>query len=194
MKNPFTVRNMPFIAILLAIEIVLQFIGNMVAFGPVSINLSLVPIALGAMLFGPWVGLFLGIINSIFVLMAPSTALFYNVSAGGTIIVCLLKSSLAGFLGGLFYLLLKNKNGFVASIVASITLPVINTGIFILGCLLFFRPLLEEYSTGYTSIYEFLFIGLIGWNFIFELATSIVLVYPIYRIITIKERHKQLAN
>ena len=117
MKNPFTVRNMPFIAILLAIEIVLQFIGNMVAFGPVSINLSLVPIALGAMLFGPWVGLFLGIINALFVLMAPSTALFYNVSVVGTILICLIKSSLAGFLGGLFYLLIKNKNNFVASIV-----------------------------------------------------------------------------
>ena len=194
MKNPFTVRNMPFIAILLAIEIVLQFIGNMVAFGPVSINLSLVPIALGAMLFGPWVGLFLGIINALFVLMAPSTALFYNVSVIGTILICLIKSSLAGFLGGLFYLLIKNKNNFVASIVTSISIPVINTGIFIVGCLTFFKPILEQYSTGFTNIYEFLFIGFIGWNFIFELATSIVLVFPLYRIITLYSDKRKLRQ
>lgn len=194
MKNPFTVRNMPYIALLLAIEIVLQFIGNMVAFGPVSINLSLVPIALGAILFGPWVGLFLGLINSIFVLLAPSTALFYNISVVGTIITCLVKSTLAGFLGGIFYLLLNKKNNFVASVVASITLPVVNTGVFIICCLLFFRPLLEEYSTGFTNIYEFLFIGMIGWNFIFEIGTSLVLVYPIYRIIAYYQYHHQLVN
>lgn len=194
MKNPFTVRNMPYIALLLAIEIVLQFIGNMVAFGPVSINLSLVPIALGAILFGPWVGLFLGLINSIFVLLAPSTALFYNISVVGTIITCLVKSTLAGFLGGIFYLLLNKKNNFVASVVASITLPVVNTGVFIICCLVFFRPLLEEYSTGFTNIYEFLFIGMIGWNFIFEIGTSLVLVYPIYRIIAYYQYHHQLVN
>ena len=194
MKNPFTVRNMPYIALLLAIEIVLQVIGNMVAFGPVSINLSLVPIALGAILFGPWVGLFLGLINSIFVLLAPSTALFYNISVVGTIITCLVKSTLAGFLGGIFYLLLNKKNNFVASVVTSITLPVVNTGVFIICCLLFFRPLLEEYSTGFTSIYEFLFIGMIGWNFIFEIGTSLVLVYPIYRIIVYYQYHHQLVN
>ena len=99
-KNPFTVRNIPYIAILAAIEIVLQFIGNNIAFGPVSINLSLIPMALGAILFGPWCGLFLGLLNSIFVLMAPSTMLFYNISVMGTFVTVLVKSSAAGFIGG----------------------------------------------------------------------------------------------
>ena len=194
MRNPFTVRNMPYIAILMAVEIVLQFLGNAIAFGPVSINLSLVPIALGAMIFGPWVGLFLGIMNAIFVLMAPSTMLFYNISVIGTIITCLVKSSLAGFLGGIFYMLINKRNNFLASVVTSVSIPVINTGVFVICCLTFFRPFLEANYGAFSSIYEFLFIGMIGWNFIFELGTSILLIYPIYRIITIYQRKHQLVT
>lgn len=194
LKNPFTVRNMPFIAILAAIEIVLQFIGNQIAFGPVSINLSLVPITLGAVLFGPWVGLFLGVLNALFVLLAPSTMLFYEISVLGTVLICLLKSSLAGFLGGVIYYLINKKNNFVASIVTSISVPIINTGIFVLGCLTFFRSLLEANYGSYGDIYTFLFIGMIGWNFIFELGTSIVLIYPIYRIITFYQQRHQVSQ
>ena len=185
MKNPFAVRNMPFIASLAAIEIVLQIIGNYIALGPVSINLSLVPIGIGAMLFGPWVGLFLGLINSLFVLLSPFTAAFYNVSVVGTFVTCIVKSSVAGFGGGLIYMLLKRHNKFVASIVTLVSLPIINTGLFVVGCLIFFVPLLETASAGYTNIYEYLFIVMCGWNFIFEISTSVILSYPIYRLVNL---------
>lgn len=194
MKNPFTVRNIPYIAILAAIEIVLQFIGNAVAFGPASINLSLIPIALGAILFGPWVGLFLGIINSLFVLMAPSTMLFYNVSVVGTILTVFVKSSAAGLFGGFIYLAINKFNNLLATIITSISLPIINTGLFVIGCLMFFKPLLEENVGDFANIYQFLFIGMIGWNFIFELTTSVVLIYPIYRIITYYQGKQQAKN
>lgn len=190
-KNTFTVRNMPYIAILAAIEVVLQFIGNNIAFGPVSINLSLVPITLGAILFGPWAGLFLGLLNSLFVLLAPSTMLFYEVSVIGTILVCFIKSSMAGFLGAIIYYLINKKNNFVATIVTSVMGPTINTGIFVLGCLTFFKPFLEANYGSYGNIYTFLFIGMIGWNYIFELGTSIVLIYPIYRIIIYYQNRHQ---
>ena len=194
LKNPFTVRNMPFIAILAAIEIVLQFIGNQIAFGPISINLSLIPITLGAVLFGPWVGLFLGILNALFVLLAPSTMIFYEISVFGTIVICLLKSGLAGFLGGIIYHLLNCFNNFMATIVTSISVPLINTGIFVIGCLTIFRPFLEANYGSYGNIYGFLFIGMIGWNFIFEVGTSILLIYPIYRIITFYQQRHQVSQ
>ena len=183
---------MPYIAVLMAVEIVLQFVGNAIALGPISINLSLVPIALGAIMFGPWVGLLLGLINALFILMAPSTALFYNVSVMGTVLTVLIKSCSAGFFGGLIYLLLNKRNNLVATIVTSISLPLINTGLFVVGSILFFKPLLESLAPAGANIYEFLFIAMIGWNFIFELGTSIVLTYPIYRIITHYQK-KQLA-
>lgn len=194
MKNPFTVRNMPFIAILLAIEIVLQFIGNNIQLGPVSINLSLVPITLGAIVFGPWVGLFLGIFNALFVLLAPSTIIFYNITVWGTIVTCLAKSSIAGFVGGLIYLLINRWNNFVATIITSISIPVINTGLFALFALIFFRPLLEENVGTFSNIYQFLLIGMIGWNFIFELTFSVVLTFPIYRIIVYYQKKKLVTN
>ena len=194
MKNPFTVRNIPYIAILAAIEIVLQFIGNAIAFGPVSINLSLIPIALGAILFGPWVGLFLGIINALFVLMAPSTMLFYNVSVVGTILTVFVKSSAAGLFGGFIYLGLNKFNNLLATIITSISLPIINTGLFVVGSMMFFKPLLEENVGDFANIYQFLFIGMIGWNFIFELTTSVVLIYPIYRIITYYQNKHQVQK
>ena len=194
MKNPFTVRNMPYIAILLAVEIVLQFIGNHIQLGPVSINLSLVPITLGAIIFGPWVGLFLGIFNAVFVLLAPSTIIFYNITIWGTIVTCLSKSMLAGFIGGLVYLLINRWNNFVATIVTSVLIPVLNTGIFAICALIFFRPILVENVGTYSNIYQFLLIGMIGWNFIFELSFSIILVFPIYRIIVYYQRKRLVAS
>ena len=63
MKND-SVKKMTGTAILLAIEIVFQVIGNYITFpGGVSINLSLIPVALGAILFGPLSGAFLGLMN-----------------------------------------------------------------------------------------------------------------------------------
>ena len=62
MKND-QVRKITGVAILLAIEIVLQAIGNYITPSAVSINLSLIPVALGAILFGPLSGAFLGLMN-----------------------------------------------------------------------------------------------------------------------------------
>ena len=81
----------------------------------------------------------------------------------------------------------------MATIVTSILVPVVNTGIFVVGALTFFRPILEENSGSFANIYEFLFIGMIGWNFIFEISTSIVLIYPLYRLVNIYQQKYQAA-
>lgn len=193
-KNPFTARNIPFIAILLAIEIVLQVLGNYIAFGPVSINLSLVTIALGAILYGPWCGLFLGLINSLFVFLSPYTMPFYEASTIGTIVTVIVKSSTAGFVSGIIYHLLKNKNNLVATIIASISIPIINTGLFVVGSLIFFRGYVESVTPEGQNLVTFLFIGMTGWNFIFEISVSALLVYPIYRIITYISSERQLQS
>ena len=182
-KNPFTARNIPFIAVLMSIEIILQFLGNYIAFGPVSINLSLVPIALGAILYGPWGGLLLGLINALFVLMAPSTMVFYDVSVIGTLVTVLVKIMTAGFVSGVIYHLLKNKNRLLATIIAAILIPIINTGLFVAGSFIFFRPFLESgASEAGVNVVYFLFIGMIGWNFIFEVSTTAILIYPLFRV------------
>ena len=165
--------------ILLALEIVFQIIGNYVAIGPVSINLSLIPIAVGAIMYGPIVGGFLGFCNGVLVLLSPSTqALFVPISVWGTILVCLLKCTIAGVIAGFVFKLFK-KNKIVGGVVASFLVPIVNTGLFCVACLTIFRSFLEEYGAGYDNIFLFLILGVVGWNFILEMSITGVLSYPV---------------
>ena len=191
-KTFFSTRNIAATGFLTAIEIVLQILGNFITLGPVSINLCLIPIAMGAILYGPFCGAFLGLINGIAVIFAPSTfAIFMPLNPLGTIFICLLKSTLAGLCAGLIYLPFKKKKPFFGSVLASIVLPVVNTGIFSLGALIFFRSFLNNVATSmnFPNIHAALLFGVIGWNFIFELATSIVISPSLSRVIIYKRRH-----
>ena len=49
-------QRMTGMAILTAIVIVLQLLGSFIRFGPFSISLVLVPIVIGAALYGAWAG------------------------------------------------------------------------------------------------------------------------------------------
>lgn len=161
------------IAILAAISIILQVVGNFVAFGPVSINLCLIPIALGAILYGPWGGAILGAVNGVMVLFAASTlAVFMPVSVIGTILVCLLKCTIAGFVAGLLCKLLMKYSKVLAYCVAGASVVIINSGLFALGSIIFFMPILEEAGQDYANAYFYLFIVMIGWNFVFEFLST----------------------
>lgn len=118
-KKFFTVKTIAGLGILTAMVVVLQILSNYVQFGPVSITLALFPIAVGAMLYGPLGGLFLGLVDGALVLTAPSTiSFFFAFSPLGTIVTCLLKTGLAGFFSGLIFKLYKKdvKVEFVAAI------------------------------------------------------------------------------
>ena len=178
MNKKFTTRQIVVTGLMLALMIVLQIIGNYLQFGPVNINISLVAIVLAAVLAGPVSGAIVGFFNGIMALLSPSTiAVFMPVSVVGTVLACLLKCTLAGFVSGLVFNLLKNKNRTVALIIASLLVPIINTGIFIIFALIFFRPVLEaNVSSGaFPNIWMVLLIGFIGWNFLIELVSTGVL-------------------
>ena len=178
MNKKFTTRQIVITGLMLALMIVLQIVGNYLQFGPVNINISLVAIVLAAVIAGPISGAIVGFFNGIMALLSPSTiAVFMPVSAVGTVLACLLKFTLAGFVCGIVFKLLKKKNQTVALIVASLLVPIINTGIFIIFALIFFRPILESSvsSGAYPNIWMFLIVGFIGWNFLVELASTGVL-------------------
>ena len=119
----FTVKTIAGLGILTAVVIVLQLLSNYVQFGPVSITLSLFPIAIGAMLYGPLGGLFLGLVDGVLVLTAPSTiSFFFAITPIGTIFVCLTKTGLAGLFAGLIFKLYE-KDIKVEFIVALVILP-----------------------------------------------------------------------
>ena len=180
---------------LAAIEVVLQIVGNYVAFGPVSINLSLIPIAVGAILLGPWSGAFLGFVNGIAVILSPSTmAVFIPINAFGTIFICLLKSTMAGLVSGLLFKLFSGKKYEIwGMVLCSLIIPIINTSLFIAGCYLFFYDWLSTIAveTGNISTFAALIFVVIGWNFVFEFATSAVFSPSICKVVQIyRIRHK----
>ena len=190
----FTPRVIAATGVLTTIEIILQIIGNFIAIGPVSINLSLIPIALGAILYGPICGGFLGMINGLTVIFAPSTiAIFMPMNPLATIFLCLLKSTVAGIVAGYIYRLFKKKLPMVGAIIASIMVPVVNTGLFAAGCLLFFFFFLNSPGVigNLPIMYAALFIAVIGWNFIFELGANAILSPSVSRIVMVVNKRNE---
>ncbi len=180
------------IGLMTAIVVVLQLLGSFIKFGVFSISLVLVPIIVGAALYGVGAGAWLGLAFGVTVLASGDAGAFLAVNPVGTAVTVLLKGVLAGLAAGGVYKLIEKKNKLIAVITSGIVAPVVNTGIFILGCWLFFMPLITEWATaaGVENAGLFVLTGVVGVNFFIELAINLVLSTVIVRIIKIavKER------
>ena len=179
-------------AILTAVVVVLQLLGSFIKFSTFSISLVLVPIVIGAALYGTLAGGWLGFVFGLTVLLSGDAAAFLAVDVLGTIVVVLLKGTLAGICAGLVYTLLKSKSQYLAVIVAAIVCPVINTGIFLLGCKIFFMDTINAWaaSFGFENAGRYMIVGLVGLNFVFEMLVNIILSPVILRILTIVKKEK----
>ena len=123
MNKFFSTKTIAGLGVLTAMVVALQILSNYVQFGPISITLALFPIAVGAMLYGPIGGLFLGLVDGAMVLLAPSTISgFFAISPLGTIVTCLLKTGLAGLIAGFLFSLYKKQIN-VELVCALILLP-----------------------------------------------------------------------
>ncbi len=176
------------IGILSAIIIVLQVVTTYFPTKPFPITLALIPIIIGSALFDEKAGAFLGGVFSVVVIIMCAIgadiggAMVWNANPFLCTLVCMTKGVCAGYAGGLFYRLLSNKNSIVATIVAGLVTPVVNTGIFILGLWLFFKPILQQWSGGSDLVYYVIF-GLTGINFLVELGVNMVLSPVIVKIL-----------
>lgn len=163
--------------ILTAVVIVFQFIGASIKFGTFSVSLVLIPIVVGAALGGKWVSTWLGFVFGVIVLLSGDASAFLVINPIGTVITVILKGSLAGLVGGFAFELLKKINTYFAVIVSAILVPMVNTGIFLIGCRLFFFDTIKEWATGlgFENTFTYMIVGLVGVNFLFELAINIIL-------------------
>lgn len=163
--------------ILTAIVIVFQFIGASIKFGTFSVSLVLIPIVIGASLCGKYASTWLGLVFSLVVLLSGDASAFLAINPIGTVITVILKGTLAGFVGGLAFEILKKINTYFAVIVSAILVPMVNTGIFLIGCRLFFFDTIKEWATGlgFENAFTYMIVGLVGVNFLFELAINIIL-------------------
>lgn len=176
-------------AILTALVIVLQLMGQFIRFGPFAISLVLIPIVIGAAKCGVKVGTWLGFVFGVVVLISGDAAAFLAVDIAGTIITVLVKGIACGLAAGLAYKALEKYNRYVAVIAAAIVCPVVNTGVFLIGCVLFFMETVTAWgeALGFQNAAQYMFIGLAGGNFLFELGTNIVLSPVIVRLLNIKK-------
>ena len=175
--NSEQIRKLTLAAMLTAIVVVLQLLGSAIHFGIFSINLALVPIVIGAALLGVPYGAWLGFVNAVVILLSGDAAPFLAISAAGTIVTVIAKGTLAGLCSGLVYRLIAKSNKYAAVILAAIVCPIVNTGVFLIGCRLFFWETIEAWgkAAGYDNVTAYAFLGLAGVNFLTELVINAIL-------------------
>lgn len=175
--------------VLTAIVIVLQALAIGIRFGTFSITLVLVPIVVGAALYGWKAGAWLGLVFGAVVLMTDAAA-FLAVSVPGTVVTCLLKGILAGIAAAVVYRLLENKNRWAAILAAAVVCPVVNTGVFLLGCVVFFYDTVSEWAAGagFANVGVYLIVGFVGINFLVETAINLCLSTVIVRVLSVVKK------
>ena len=202
-KSFFSTRNVTWLSILLGLVIVLQAALGTVNIGAVQLNFSLIPIVLGALLFGPWVGALLGFASGVVVLiqvimaLSPFYLIIWTESPFVTTMICLFKTTVAGLIAGVLYNLVKKKNKHVAVFLASGIVPIINTALFIIGCL-FMNGTITSFrnsllgvmpEVGGMNSFVFILIILVTFNFFIEFAINLILAPSLYRVIDVLEKN-----
>jgi len=223
-RQAMSTKNLVMYAVLAAITFILQYLGAFIKFGPFSISLVLVPIAIGAALLGWKGGAFLGFVFGWAVLASGDAAAFLAVNVPGTITTVLVKGTVAGLVTGIVFnlinkllnkhsarqvKLLKSKglseqdesivydflsrnNIYIAVFVSAIVCPVVNTGVFLIGCLLFFMETIAGWAQalGFESTGSYIIFGLVGGNFLFEVLINIILAPAVVRLLKIRKSNK----
>lgn len=195
-RNKKTIRMVE-MAMLIALVVVLQMISAIIPpiGGSVSITLTLVPVVVGAILFGEKGGAVLGFSFGAIVLINCISGLdiggniLWNNNPFFTALICFAKGIAAGFLPAVVYKLVKGKNEvvgdgrrYVAVLCAALSAPIVNTGLFVFGMLLLFMETLKAWAGG-SDLASYILLGLAGINFLVEFIINIVLTPAIVRIV-----------
>lgn len=195
LKSSLT-RQITYFAVLAALTVVLQLVGNTVRIGPVTLNFSLIPIVLCGLLLGVWYGAALGGLTGLIILLHNGilgadgfTNILFATDPIVIILVCILKTGIAGAVCPLIYKAFRKKNELLAVILASASVPVINSGLFAVGMFLIVPSLVSQgfIADGVSAAYT-IFIGFIGLNFVFEFALNLIVAPAIYRVVRVVEK------
>lgn len=191
-QNKLSTQKLVLSALLTALVVILQFLAIFTrTIGMFSFSFVLVPIVIGAATCGKKVAAWLGFVFGAIVLLSGDAAAFLAVNIPGTIITVLLKGTLCGYIAGIVYKLFENKNRYLATFASAIACPLTNTGVFLLGCLVFFMPTVTTWAEGLgfgENVGQYMIVGLVGINFIFELVLNIILSPVIVRILDARKK------
>lgn len=184
-KRRMSTETLVMSAVLTALVVILQMMGSFIHLGPFSISLVLIPIVIGAAVCGVGVSTWLGFVFGVVVLATGDAAAFLAVHVPGTILTVLIKGLACGFLAGLSYRLTAKYNRYAAVAIAAIVCPLVNTGVFLLGCLLFFMETVSAWAqaAGFGSAGAYMLFVLVGGNFLFELGLNLILSPAVVRLL-----------
>ena len=141
-NKTFSSKNIATIAILSALIVVIQLITGFIKIGVVNLSFVLIPIVVGAIALSPLCGMILGIVFGFVCFFMGLFGLdgftYYLISQSPfiTFMTCVIKGAAAGYFSGLIFKFVSKKNDLIASILASISAPILNTGLFIVGALI----------------------------------------------------------
>ena len=189
-KKEMSTEQLVLASLMTALVVVFQCIATYTTFfGPFSTAIGLIPIVIGAVLCGPVIGGWLGFVFALVVLFTGGANLFLAFNVVGTLVTVLLKGIACGVAAGYTNLLLSKYNKTVAVIASAIICPIVNTGIFLLGCVIFFMPYADAIADllglGVTGMQ--VFTALAFGNFLFELGMNAVLSPVMVKILNIAE-------
>ena len=190
-KKVLSTETLVLSALMTSLVIVFQCLATYTTFfGPFSTAIGLIPIVIGAVLCGPVIGAWLGLVFGLVVMITGGANLFFAFNIIGTIITVVVKGTACGFVAGYVNKLLQKFNRTVAVIASAIVCPIVNTGIFLLGCVIFFMP----YANEIAALLQLnvsgmaVFTALAFGNFLFEIGMSIVLSPVMVKIIEVAEK------
>ena len=187
---------------LMALVVVLQVVSAMIPpiGGMVSITLTLVPVVVGAILFGKKGGALLGFTFGAIVLINCITALdpgghiLWATNPFFTALICFVKGTMAGFVPAVLYELANGGNTqvshgrkYASALVAALSAPIVNTGLFVCGMFLFFKDTLYAWAGG-SDVITYVLLGLAGLNFLVEFLINIILTPAIVTIVGVAKK------
>ncbi len=188
-------RKLALGAILTALVIVLQLL-SFLKLGPFQMSLVLIPIIIGAATGGVGIGAWLGFAFGAVVLINGDAAPFMAVNVFGTIVTVLVKGTACGLAAGIVIKFFEKIHRDIAVLAAAFVCPIVNTGVFLIGCRLFFWETVNEWAAtwcaamGYESVNlgAYVILGLVGINFLFEFGSSLLLSPIVVRILDMRKK------
>lgn len=191
--NKMSTNTLVLGAILTALVFLLQYLGAFIKLGPFSISLVLIPIVIGAATCGVGIATWLGFVFGAAVLLCGDAAAFLAVSPMGTLLTVFVKGILCGCCAGWSYRAVQRLTGkyLPAVLTAAVVCPLVNTGVFLLGCLAFFMEPIGEWTAAAglgTDVGRYMIVGLVGVNFLVELVSDMILSPIVARLLKIKNK------
>ncbi len=186
-----------FTAVLTALTVAISFLPIKTL--GLEITLTVIPIAIGAIIGGKYIGLFLGTVFGItsFIQCLGYSAfggILLSINPFYTFLVCVPTRMVAGFVTGFIYeLFVKNNKKELGNIVACIIMPILNTLFFMSLLVICFYNTAEIQNFAYllhtTNPFTFV-IAFVGINGLVEILVGILVSYPLVKALEINFKNR----